>query len=67
MFLFLAVENSHLDNGHTLGAHLFVQQQVIVSKGKLSPVWHYWKKQVSWVAKRIKYTLNHMYLLIICK
>lgn len=44
MLLFLAVKNSHshLDNGHTLiRAHLFVQQQVIVSKGKLNPVLHH--------------------------
>lgn len=41
MLLFLEVRNSHshLDNGHTLRrAHLFVQQQVIASKGKLKPV-----------------------------
>lgn len=40
-FLFLEVKNSHshLDNGHTLRrAHLFVQQQVIASKGKLNPL-----------------------------
>lgn len=48
MLLFLAVKNNHLENGHTLRrAHLFVQQQVNVSKGKLNPVWHHRKEQKS--------------------
>lgn len=44
MLLFLEVKNSHrhLHNDHTLRrAHVFVQQQVMVSKGKLNPVWHH--------------------------
>lgn len=48
MLLFLAVKKSHShpDNGHTVRrAHLFVQQQVIVSKGKLNPVGHHRKQK----------------------